>query len=214
VREAHPGERLPAHRSYEEKVRAAELFGREEDVEIPIIVDEVNGRIHKDYGKLPNPTYLIDKSGRVAFRSLWTRPAVIEEALKELLERQEDRDVEHAVVHGGEERTMPSLYAALHSHRALDRGGRRSISDFRREMGVAGEVALTGGRLVRPIADNPGKSITAAALTLGVFVGALYLGRQLRNRRFQKRTPYDIETLGQPRRPKTGTGPDYEAVGI
>jgi alkyl hydroperoxide reductase subunit AhpC len=214
VREAHPGERLPSHRSYEDKVRAAEVFRREEDVEMPIMVDDLKGSIHKDYGKLPNATYIIDKSGRVAFRSLWTRPRVIEDALKGLLDRQEDRGVEHAVVRGGEDRTMPSLYAALHSHRALDRGGRRAISDFRREMGVPAEFALTGGRIVRPIAGNPGKSVTVAALTLGVFVGALYLGRELRRRRFQTRAPYDIEQLGQPRRPRTGTGPDYEAVGI
>ena len=44
---------------------------------MPIIVDDLRGSIHKKYGKLPNPTFLIDKSGRIAFRCLWTQPAVV-----------------------------------------------------------------------------------------------------------------------------------------
>jgi alkyl hydroperoxide reductase subunit AhpC len=213
VREAHPGERLSAHRSYQDKVRAAELFRREEEVRMPIIVDEVNGDIHKDYGKLPNATYIIDKSGRVAFRSLWTRPRVIEEALRELLDRQEERDVEHAVVHGGQDTSMPTLYASLHTHRALERGGRRAVRAFRRELGMSGRVALAGSRVVQPIAENPGKSITIAAVTLGVAVGAIFVGRELRKRRLRMRAPYDIERLGIPRRTTSAPG-DYEAVGI
>src|SRR4051812_38161490 len=54
VREAHPGEQLGPHESYDEKLAAAELLREEEDIEMPIVVDEVNGTIHRKYGKLPN----------------------------------------------------------------------------------------------------------------------------------------------------------------
>src|SRR5512146_1706982 len=117
-----------------------------------IIVDDTSGKIHRKYGKLPNPTYVIDRSGRVAFRSLWTRPPVVEDALEELLERQHDRGVEHAVVNGGEDTTMPSTYAMLHTYRALERGGRRSIHDFRREMGLPGRMTVMGSRIAEPLA--------------------------------------------------------------
>lgn len=212
VREAHPGERLPAHETDEEKERAAELFRDEEEAEMPIVVDDLSGAIHRKYGKLPNATYIIDKSGRVAFRSLWTRPEVIDEALQDLLERQNERGVEHAVVHGGQDKSMPSASAMLHTHRALKRGGKQAMRDFAREMGMPGRAAIHTSRVARPIAENPVKSALIVSATAGVIVGGFLLGRYLRERRFRTRTPYDIESLGVPRR-RTGQG-DYEAVGI
>src|SRR5256885_9711152 len=53
------------------------------------------------------------------FRSLWSRPRQIEAALDELLERQLERDVEHAIVNGGEDTSMPVARSMLHTHRAL-----------------------------------------------------------------------------------------------
>ncbi|MFB3813142.1 MAG: peroxiredoxin family protein [Terriglobales bacterium] len=213
VREAHPGERLPAHASMEHKVRAAQVFRDEEEVRMPIIVDDVHGSIHKKYGKLRNATFIIDKSGRVAFRAVWTRPGVIEDALEELLERQRERDVEHAIVNGGEDVALPRG-AMLHAYRALQRGGKTAIREFKREMGVPGQVAIATGRMVQPIAENPAKSALLAGATAGVVIGAVLLGRFLRERRFRTRTPYDIEGLGIPRRSSHGDHGDYEAVGI
>ena len=210
VREAHPGEEVPAHESYDDKVRAAELLRDEEDVDIPVIVDDVDGRIHRDYGKMPNSTYIIDKSGRVAFRALWTRPSIIHDALDELLERQEDRDVEHAVVHGGEDRSVPVKYGLLHSHRALRRAGRQAVDDFRRELGISGRVAFATSRAVEPIALNPGKALLAAGLAAGVITAGLFAGWKLRQRfRSRTRVPYDVH------RPfERDTAGGYEAVGI
>ena len=210
VREAHPGEDLPAHESYDDKVRAAELFREEDEVTIPILVDEVNGRVHRKYGKLPNPTFLIDKSGRIAFRALTTRADVIEEALEELLERQEERGVEHAIVRGGQDVHVPSLRSLVHAHRALERGGDRSLREFREEFGTPGRVTLAASRVIEPVALNPGKAIAGAMLAGGVIVGALFAGRALRNRRYRVREPYEAQQRGL--RP-TGTA-DAEPVGI
>lgn len=211
TREAHPGEKLPAHRSMKDKIYAAEKFREEEDVVMPILVDELEGNIHRKYGKLPNATYIIDKSGRIAFRSLWTRPGIVEDALEQLLERQHERGVEHAIVNGGQDSTMPSTYTMLHAYRALERGGRRSIHDFRRELGLPGRVAVMGSRIAEPIAMNPVRSIASAAITVGVITAGLLVGRALRNRRLRARQPYSFERY-RPERGKTGT--DYEAVGI
>jgi peroxiredoxin len=215
VREAHPGERLAAHHSIEDKVRAAEQFRDEEEVEMPIVVDDLKGSIHKKYGTLPNPTFLIDKSGRIAFRCLWTRPGVIESALEELTDMQQERGVDHVVVHGGEDTKMPSTYAMLHAHRALERGGHRAIHDFRTELGLPGQLTVTGSRIVRPVVEHPGATIATAAITAAVITGGILVGRILRQRRFRVRSPYDINQ-GQPRwrrTPPDDTG-GYEAVGI
>jgi peroxiredoxin len=211
VREAHPGERITAHRSMQDKIRAAETFRDEENLSTPVIVDDLDGSIHKDYGKLPNATYIIDRSGRVAFRSLWTRPGSVEDALEELLRSQQERGTEHAIVGGGEDTTMPSTYAMLHSYRALERGGKKALGDFRKELGLPGRVAVISSRIAQPIALNPGRAITGAALTAGVIVGGVMLGRFLRERRLRSRMPYNFERYRQ----NTGTtGGDYEAVGI
>jgi peroxiredoxin len=212
VREAHPGERIPAHESMEDKIRAAEALRDQEEVEIPIVVDDLKGSIHRKYGKMPNSTYIIDKSGRVAFRALWTRPRVLEEALDELLEVQEERNTDHAVVHGGEDTTMPKSYAVLHSHRALQRGGKKAIRDFHQELGMPGRMTMTASRIAEPIALNPGIALAAAALAGAAIVGGLFAGKKLRERRWEAREPYRVQE-GAGHRPAMRGG-DYEAVGI
>jgi len=208
VREAHPGERMPAHRSIDDKRHAASHFGEEEEIEMPILIDELDGHVHRKYGKMPNSTYVIDKTGRVAFRSLWTKPSVIEEALDELLSLQQSRgDDEHAIVHEGESRAMPMTYAILNSHRALERGGQKAIREFREGLGRPGKIAHTAGRYVGPMVLNPGKTLAAAGLAAAVISGGLYVGWRLRKARQQQALdPYHYG------RKEIGEG-DY-AVGI
>jgi peroxiredoxin len=213
VREAHPGENLPAHRSNDDKMQAAELFRDQEEVEMPILVDDLNGKVHRKYGSLPNPTFVIDKSGRISFRALATRASVLENALDELLERQKDRGVDHVVIGGGEDAMMPSVKSMLHAHRALERGGSSAIDDFRREMGMPGRAILTASRVVRPVADHPGAIVGAAAAVVGVVGVGLWAGIELRRRRLRAQEPYTYPRYR--RHPFRGSGPDdYEAVGI
>jgi hypothetical protein len=214
VREAHPGERLPAHNSMEDKLYAAEVLRREENLVTPILVDGLRGGIHRKYGELPNATYIIDKSGRVAFRCLWTRPRVLKDALEELLQRQQERDVEHAIVGSGEHRAMPATYAMLHAHRALERGGHQAIHDFRREMGVPGRVAVTASRAWQPVANHPGRSAAAIGATAAVLAGGILLGRQLRQRRVSAHSPNGTNRAGTPFGGNWGDHPDSEAVRI
>lgn len=212
VREAYPGEDIPAHESMADKVAAAELLRDEEDIQMPISVDDLKGAVHKKYGKLPNPTYVIDKSGRVAFRSMWSRPGAIRDALEELLERQEERDVQHAVVGDGEDTSMPMTHGLIHSHRALERGGDEAMRSFRAEMGTPGRVALMTSRVVEPLALHPWRVLTGAMLASGVIAGALYAGHRLRQRRLGLRSPYDLHFPTGRRGPVAGE--EYEAVGI
>ncbi len=211
TREAHPGEKLAAHRSYDDKLNAAELLREAEDVDVPIIVDEVDGNIHRKYGKLPNPTFIIDKSGRIAFRSLGTRASVIHAALDELLEVQHDEEKDHAIVCDGQDLSLPSPQLLWRAHRALERGGRRSIANFRREMGLPGRAILISSRLAGPIIDNPGKTaagVIATALVLGLGVWGGFALRS--KRRSIYRSPYESRKFKHPLTDEGG----YEAVGI
>ncbi len=208
VREAHPGEKLPAHSSLEDKRRAAKFFAKEEDVEFTVLVDELKGQVHRKYGKMPNPTYLIDKAGRIAYRSLWSRVSSISEALEKLLAVQKQHHTDHAIVNDGEDLSVPMGYAILNSHRALGRGGKKAIQEFREKLGTPGRIAHTTARVVGPVVLNPGRALTAAGLAAGVIAGGLYLGYRLRQSRLTNSyDPYQYNA------PLDRNNSDY-AVGI
>jgi alkyl hydroperoxide reductase subunit AhpC len=213
VREAHPGEIIPAHGSIREKTEAARLLRDEEDMHMPIIVDDLRGSIHRKYSRLPNPAFLIDKAGRVAFLSLWSKPEGLGRAIEELLKLQEERGVDHVVVGEDKDLAMPMSYSSLYAYRALERGGKQSLSDFRQALGLPARVALTASHLARPLLDNPGRVMSIAALTAAVLAGGLYAGFELRKRRLGLvRNPYRAYEKERGRDTETGT--DYGAVGI
>jgi peroxiredoxin len=212
VREAHPGERIAAHRSASNKLRAAKLLRDEERITMPVLVDNLQGSIHGKYSKLPNPAFLIDKSGRVAFRSMWARPDKLAIAMEELLEQQQGRGLDHVVVNGGQDLSMPLSYSVLHAYRALERGGKMSVGDFRAALGVPGRMARTS-RAANPLLENPARMLSIAALTTVVLAGGLYAGFELRRRRLSiRRNPYRAYEKEKVRDTETGT--DYGAVGI
>ena len=213
VREAHPGEIIPAHSSMREKTEAARLLRDEEDMHMPILVDDLRGTIHRKYSRLPNPAFLIDKSGRVAFLSLWSKPEAIGAAIEELLEVEQERGVDRAIVSGGQDLSMPMPYSALSAYRALERGGEQSLNDFRHALGLPARVAFTASHLARPLLDNPGRVMSIIALTAAVLAGGLYAGFELRQRRLgTRRNPYRAYEKEKVRDTETGT--DYGAVGI
>ncbi|MGZ4900948.1 MAG: peroxiredoxin family protein [Candidatus Angelobacter sp.] len=213
VREAHPGEIIPAHSSMREKIEAARLLRDEEDMKMPILVDDLRGSIHRKYSRLPNPAFLIDKAGRVAFLSLWSKPAGLARAIQQLLDLQEERGVDHLVVNGGQDLDMPVPYSSLYAYRALERGGKESMNDFRQALGFPARVAMTASHLARPLLDNPGRVMSIAALTAAVLAGGLYAGFELRKRRLgMPRNPYRAYERDKVRGTETDT--DYGAVGI
>lgn len=210
VREAHPGDQLPAHSSMSDKLTAAELLRDEEDLDFPILVDDLSGKVHRKYSGQANPAFLIDKSGRVSYRQLALAPGEMQDAIEELLERQQERGVDHAIVHGGESTDMPAVKPMLFAHRALERGGQTAISNFRSEMGVPGRMVVMGSRVARPVAENPGTSVATAAAIAGIIGLGLWAGKQLRERRFADR-PYQYPSYRKPS--EVGDYGD-EAVGI
>jgi peroxiredoxin len=210
VREAHPGAELPAHHSMEDKARAALLLQEQEQIDSPVLVDELGGEVHRRYGALPNASFIIDKSGRIAYRSLASHGASLGAALEELLERQKERGVHHAVVHGGEDAITPSVKTFLNAYRAIERGGYDSVVNYRHELGIPGRMVITGGRMARPITEHPAITITGAVGVVAAIGLGLWAGYELRKRRLAGK-PYDAYRGMEER----GKGEDeYTAVGI
>lgn len=213
AREAHPGERLPAHRSSGQKLRAARLLRDEEDIAMPVVVDDLRGSIHRKYARLPNPAFLIDKSGRVAFRCMWAQADKLARAIKELLRFQQEHSRDHVIVAGGEDLAMPVSYLTLSSYRALERGGEAALKDFGDIFGFSGRGAGATSHRTKPLLEHPGRVMVILALTTAVLTGGLYAGFELRKRRLgSRRNPYRAYEDEEVR--DTDTGTDYGAVGI
>ncbi|WP_417812060.1 deiodinase-like protein [Thalassospira alkalitolerans] len=84
VREAHPGVKIPGHKSYGDKVDCARRLATEGGETRTIFIDDFEGSAHQAYGGMPNAVFIINKSGCVVFRSEWNNPSATRKALKEL----------------------------------------------------------------------------------------------------------------------------------
>ena len=211
VREAHPGAELPPHRSMEDKARAALLLQEQEKIGFPVLIDELGGETHRNYGAIPNASFIVDKSGRIAYRSLASHGPSLGAALEELLESQQERGTEHAIVHGGEDAITPAFSTFLNAFRAIERGGYDAMVNFRGELGIPGRLALRGGRIAAPMAEHP-------ALTISTFIGILgavgvgyWIGHEVRKRRIAGR-PYEV--YGHGFQGPAATEDDSMAAGI
>ncbi len=133
VREAHPGERLPHHASIDQKMQHARRFRERWSARRPILVDDLDGPLHRAFGTLPNMTYIVSTTGRVAYRADWTDAHSIEWVLQYL---------KHESVEKATTRRVASFYAELAGHRsAMDYprvfieglargGGVRAVEEF------------------------------------------------------------------------------------
>ena len=85
TRETHPGENVRSHSKFNEKLDHARLFKQLEGVRLRLLVDSLDGRIHRKYGMLPNMVYILNKEGRIAYKASWTDSAEIDSVLDNLL---------------------------------------------------------------------------------------------------------------------------------
>ncbi|WP_181295051.1 peroxiredoxin [Pseudomonas sp. Q2-TVG4-2] len=145
VREAHPGEEMPAHHSMEQKRQQARRLRDEDGVEWPILVGELDGATHRQYTELPNHLLLIDTEGRVAFRSEFAHAPTLWRALQQL-------EVNGWVgpVDQGVDKTMHMVGPTAYGWGGPSRGGKIAINDL-----VKGAPPLAAnlwlGQFMRPM---------------------------------------------------------------
>jgi hypothetical protein len=136
IRQAHPGERHGAYHSYEQKLRDARDYKREEDVPWPVLVDDLAGTVQQGFGGLAAAAYLLDSRGAVTFCGTWGQSPLLQQAIDELLARG---GVGTPAGKGTDRR--PHLAGAIVAgRRGPARGGRRSLLDL--ELGFPGGNVL------------------------------------------------------------------------
>jgi hypothetical protein len=145
VRQAHPGSGAPAYASFAQKRADAALYKSAHSIPWPVLVDDLNGTVHHAYGRLTDPSYVIDREGRVAFYNLWTNVPALGEALEQLA-RHDGR----GIVAGGMTRAPGLLAVMANGWPAIQRGLPQSAVDLM--VAVPGApIMLWAGHQLQPI---------------------------------------------------------------
>ncbi len=129
VREAHPGSNVASHSSLKEKLALAGRLRNEENESRPILVDTLEGDMHRSYGAWPNMVYVVAPDGEVAFRGLWNNADLLEEVVEQLKSGQ--------LVNGLKPKSSPNallilvdMFSNSTTKRVLSRAGGHATSDF------------------------------------------------------------------------------------
>ena len=173
VRQAHPGERRGAYRSYAEKLDDARRYETEETITWLVAVDDLGGTMQRAYGGLSASVHLIDAEGRVVFNGIWGQAPPLRRAIDDLLTRggtgpPTDRAIDR----------VPHLAAAIVAGQSGPaRGGRLAFLDL--ELGFPGAfILMTLGSFGRPVLGplvlrTTPLPVPARAALLAVLAGGL-----------------------------------------
>ena len=112
TREAHPGEKYGHHQSFEQKLRNARDMVDAHNIRRPMLVDDLDGKVHRAYGSLPNMAYIIGGGGKIVYRAAWTDAGNLRLVLDSILESRDRRN-------NGE--PMRPFYVEWEASVALDR---------------------------------------------------------------------------------------------
>jgi thiol-disulfide isomerase/thioredoxin len=153
VREAHPGENMPAHHDYGQKRAQAEYFMRDSGPPWPILIDELDGRVHKAYGLLPNSTFLLDADGRVAFVGEISHAPTLRRALEHLFGQGMRGPVPE-----GDDKALHMLGPTAYGWDAIRRGGNVSTRDVATRMPPLAMNLWMGSKMQALLAPLAGRS--------------------------------------------------------
>ena len=131
VREAHPGEKFPHHTFLEQKLAHARKLRDLEKVQLPILVDDLQGTTHKAYGLLPNMVYLIDRDGIVVYKSDWTDGVELDGMCESLIRLDDMRARQVPIIRQGVSERLHwiPMDPALRG-RVYRRSGKKAIKDY------------------------------------------------------------------------------------
>jgi hypothetical protein len=132
VREPHPGEHYGPHRSFEQKLPFARDCRKQDRVENPMLVDDLEGTVHRLYGSMPNMIYIIDKNGKIACKAVWTDHEEIASVLENLVlaDRLQSQGVRVKPSYTEKINYIPAEYAGGLREKVFDRAGPKAWADY------------------------------------------------------------------------------------
>lgn len=171
VREAHPGENLPVHETYEQKAEQARFLKRTEGIPWPVLVDELDGAIHHAYGMMPNSVFVIGTDGRISFREKIAHAPTVRRALDELV-----ASGGQGTVLGGDDGGIHMLGAMAYGWRAIEQAGDESVRDVALKLPPLAANLWLGQKLA-PVLDPLARRSTRLPATVrgGITMAAAVL---------------------------------------
>jgi hypothetical protein len=131
VREPHPGEYYHEHRSYEEKLQYARDCREQDCLETTLLIDDLEGTVHRMYGEMPNMVYIVLNDGRVAYRAMWTDHRDVAMALEEIAAYDEAKERgERRRASYSDKLAFIPVYGDLVRDRVFGRAGPKSAEDY------------------------------------------------------------------------------------
>ena len=133
VREPHPGEHYGAHQTWEQKLKYAQECRNQDEIQTRVLVDDLDGTVHVAYGSLPNMVYVIEKSGKIVFKAMWTDHKEIESVLANLVIADRLRAQGLRLKPSFTERInyIPAEYAGGLRERVFGRAGPKAWQDYK-----------------------------------------------------------------------------------
>lgn len=132
VKESHPAENYPHHLSLEQKIDHARAFQRLEQPAFPVLVDTLEGDVHRAYGPWPSALFVVHANGMLAFRSTIADPVQLRTYLTQLvgwdrIRREHPDHVQHICY----TESLVEVSADEHSHyRVYERAGQKAFEDY------------------------------------------------------------------------------------
>ena len=130
TREPHP-DWFPAHlahHSIEQKFQHARDMQQRHNSPRPILIDDLEGAVHHLYGGLPNMSWIIDHTGRVAYKAGWTVEDDIHAALEDVIRV---RELKRQSSDGPRAREFYKEMISLPMPREERKEGRKALDAFR-----------------------------------------------------------------------------------
>lgn len=146
IRQAHPGPDVEPYRTFDDKLEDGLRYVEEEGIPWTVLVDDLEGTVHRMYGQLSDPTYVIDRDGRVAFYDIWTHGGTLRLVLRELLDQ-----AGRGVVKDGVSKKPQLIPVLRHGWRGLRRGLPTSLIDLEKAgpgLGVSTFLGYHAGKLL------------------------------------------------------------------
>jgi peroxiredoxin len=130
TRESHSAENYAVHQTFEQKLACARDLKRLENVQFPLLVDHLDGRIHRAYGVWPNALFVIHKDGRLIFRSNMANHRELRQFLDDVI-LAEKAAAEGGVLHLQYSERVVAHEADQATHRRVyERAGPKAFEDY------------------------------------------------------------------------------------
>jgi hypothetical protein len=133
--EAHPGEHYPHHTSIEQKLAHARGFRDNFEIQRQILVDALDGSCHRAYGSMPNMTWVFMRGGVPIYKSDWTDPGSVENALEYFTQALQRRRAGTPMVPFKVERLDLRGQDRDAFYEGLSRNGPKALREFREVYG-------------------------------------------------------------------------------